>query len=87
VPFLICYHIQLQEQIKSHSPEAIEEKEADLERWEEEFEKLQGLMPVHATKERIRTVELPALEKQIKALETDLPSISEKAEQASNVFL
>lgn len=42
-------------------------------------------MPVNATKERIRTVELPALEKQIKTLDADLPSISEKAEQARNV--
>ncbi|OJA09417.1 hypothetical protein AZE42_03080 [Rhizopogon vesiculosus] len=74
----------LQEQIKKRSPEAIEAQEADLKQWEDEFEHLQGLMPVHTTKERIRTVELPALEKQIKILETDLPSIIEKAEQASN---
>ncbi|KAG0695286.1 hypothetical protein DFH29DRAFT_1005625 [Suillus ampliporus] len=38
-------------------------------------------MPVFATKERIRTVELPALEKQIKALDADLPSNSEQAAQ------
>ncbi|OAX38147.1 hypothetical protein K503DRAFT_770797 [Rhizopogon vinicolor AM-OR11-026] len=72
----------LQEQIKKRSPEAIEAQEAELKQWEDEFEHLQGLMPVHTTKERIRTVELPALENQIKTLETDLPSIIEKAEQA-----
>jgi hypothetical protein len=44
--------------------------------------RLRDLMPVFTTKERIRTVELPALERQIKALDEDLPSISEKAEQA-----
>ena len=87
VPPLTGHRIQLQEQIKAHSPEAIKAQEADLERWEEEFKKLQGLMPMHTTKERLRTVELPALEKQIKALETDLPSVSEKAEKASNVLL
>jgi hypothetical protein len=36
---------------------------------------------------RSGTVEIPALEKQMKALETALPSISKKAEQAGNIFL
>jgi chromosome segregation ATPase len=86
-PPLIGHRIQLKEQIKKHSPDAIKAQEAALQQWEEEFAQLQGLMPVNTTKERIRTVELPALEKQIKTLEADLPSISEKAEQASNAFL
>jgi hypothetical protein len=35
---------------------------------------------------RSRTVEIPILEKQIKALETDLPFIGEKAEHEATFF-
>lgn len=74
--------IQLKEQIKNHSPEAMEIQKAEVAQWESEVKDLRALMPVFTTKERIRTVELPALESQIKALDEDLPSNSEKAEQA-----
>lgn len=74
--------IQLKEQIKNHSPEAVEAQKAEVAQWESEVKDLRALMPVFTTKERIRTVELPALERQIKALDEDLPSNSEKAEQA-----
>lgn len=74
--------IQLKEQIKNHSPEAVEIQKAEVAQWESEVKDLRALMPVFTTKERIRTVELPALERQIKALDEDLPSNSEKAEQA-----
>jgi DNA repair protein RAD50 len=73
----------LKEQIKNHSPEAVEAQKAEVAEWEDEVKRLRDLMPVFTTKERIRTVELPALERQIKALDEDLPSISEKAEQAA----
>lgn len=73
----------LKEQIKNHSPEAMEAQKAEIAVWESEVKDLRALMPVFTTKERIRTVELPALERQIKALDEDLPSNSEKAEQAA----
>lgn len=73
----------LKEQIKNHSPEAVEAQKAEVAQWESEVKDLRALMPVFTTKERIRTVELPALERQIKALDEDLPSNSEKAEQAA----
>lgn len=73
----------LKEQIKNHSPEAVKAQKAEVEVWENELKDLRALMPVFTTKERIRTVELPALERQIKALDQDLPSNSEKAEQAA----
>ncbi|KAG0697633.1 P-loop containing nucleoside triphosphate hydrolase protein [Suillus ampliporus] len=80
---MVVFEKYLKEQIKNNSPEAIEAQKADIQQWENELTKLHGLMPVFATKERIRTVELPALEKQIKALDADLPSNSEQAEQAA----
>ncbi|KAG1761056.1 hypothetical protein EDD22DRAFT_35947 [Suillus occidentalis] len=73
----------LKEQIKNHSPEAVEVQKAEIAQWESEVKDLRALMPVFTTKERIRTVELPALERQIKALDEDLPSNSEKAEQVA----
>lgn len=73
----------LKEQIKNHSPEAVEAQKAEVTQWENELKDLRALMPVFTTKERIRTLELPALERQIKALDEDLPSNSEKAEQAA----
>ncbi|KAG2155166.1 P-loop containing nucleoside triphosphate hydrolase protein [Suillus bovinus] len=73
----------LKEQIKNHSPEAVEVQKAEVTQWENELKHLRALMPVFTTKERIRTVELPALEGQIKALDEDLPSNIEKAEQAA----
>ncbi|KAG1899589.1 uncharacterized protein F5891DRAFT_1189393 [Suillus fuscotomentosus] len=72
----------LKEQIKNHSPEAVEAQKAEVTQWENELKDLRALMPVFTTKERIRTLELPALERQIKALDEYLPSNSEKAEQA-----
>ncbi|KAG2030192.1 P-loop containing nucleoside triphosphate hydrolase protein [Suillus americanus] len=63
----------LKEQIKNHSPEAVEAQKAEVKQWEDEVKNLRILMPVFTTKERIRTVELPTLEKQIKALDEDLP--------------
>ncbi|KAG1739598.1 hypothetical protein EDB19DRAFT_1828817 [Suillus lakei] len=79
---MVGFEKYLKEQIKNHSPEAVEAQKAELEIWESELKDLRALMPVFTTKERIRTVELPTLEKQIKALDEDLPSNSEKAEQA-----
>lgn len=73
----------LKEQIKNHSPEAVEAQKAEVSQWESELKDLRALMPVFTTKERIRTVELPALERQIKSLDEELPSNSEKAEQAA----
>jgi hypothetical protein len=46
------------------------------------IQKLQELMPAHA----LITVEIPTLEKQIKALDPDLPFIGEKAEHEATFF-
>ncbi|KAG2126539.1 P-loop containing nucleoside triphosphate hydrolase protein [Suillus clintonianus] len=80
---MVGFEKYLKEQIKSHSPEAVEAQKAEIEQWESELKGLRDLMPVFTTKERIRTVELPALDKQIKALDEDLPSNVERAEQAA----
>ncbi|KAH7885017.1 ALG6, ALG8 glycosyltransferase family-domain-containing protein [Phlebopus sp. FC_14] len=80
---LAVFEKYLKEQIKKTSPEALKEAAEDLKVWEEELERLQKCLPIQASRDRIKSAEIPTLEKQIKAVEAELPGASEKAEQAA----
>ena len=52
--------------------------------WEAEFARLQGLLPVQASRDQLKSVELPALEQQIQALEAESPAVSRQAEEVGD---
>lgn len=72
---------QLKDQMKKNSPEAVAANKAELKDWVVELERLQGLLPVEASLIRLKSVELPALEQQIKEQESLIPGISDTAEK------
>ena len=72
---------QLKGEMKRSSPQSIAENTDEMKEWEEELERLQKLVPTQASQDRLKGVELPALEKQIKEQEGAIPSIGEKAEK------
>jgi DNA repair protein RAD50 len=67
--------------MKRSSPQSIAENTDEMKEWEEELERLQKLVPTQASRDRLKGVELPALEKQIKEQEDTIPSFGEKAEK------
>jgi hypothetical protein len=67
--------------MRNSSPEVKEANRLELEEWETELARLQALLPVEASRDRVKTVELPALERQMKEIEESIPAISEKAEE------
>lgn len=76
----------MHELMKKASPEAIASNKAEMEEWEAEFERLQALRPVQATRDRIKGMDLPALEAQIKEQEASYPEISDEAEKVTNML-
>lgn len=55
--------------------------------WEKELNRLQALKPVEASRNRLRDVELPALEQQIKEQDALVPVMSGEAEEARHLFI
>ncbi|KAH7924955.1 hypothetical protein BV22DRAFT_469854 [Leucogyrophana mollusca] len=81
---LVVFEKFLSEKIKKASSTApTAENLPTLEEWQKEVARLQKLMPLHASKESIKNVELPALELQIKESEAEIPAVSDKAEEAA----
>jgi DNA repair protein RAD50 len=66
------------------SPEAVARDQLEMADWEKEHSRLQALLPVQASRDRLKTLELPDLERQIDELEASLPAISSKAEEVRN---
>lgn len=78
-----CLFIQLKEQIKKSSPEAMAKTQEDLDDWEVEVKRLQAMIPVEAARNGLMLRDIPALEQQIKDQELAIPAISTKAEEVS----
>jgi hypothetical protein len=72
---------QLRGEMKRSSPQSIAENTEEMKEWEDELERLQKLVPIQASRDRLKRNELPALEKQIKEQEAAIPAISKKAEE------
>ena len=66
--------------MKKTSPEAVALNKQETEDWEGEVSRLQGLLPVEASRNRLRDEEIPALEQQIKDTEGEIPAVSSAAE-------
>lgn len=69
--------------MKKASPESVANIHSELEEWEQEMERLQNLRPVQASRDRLKTTEIPELEANIKAEEAKIPAISAAAEEVS----
>jgi DNA repair protein RAD50 len=69
--------------MKKTSPEVLAANKSDLAEWTKELERLQGLLPIEASRNRLKAVELPDLERKIKEQEALIPDISAKAEKVS----
>ena len=67
--------------MKKSSSTAIEENKLELAEWQAEMDRLQGLRPVQASRDRLKAKEIPLLEDQIKQQEDAHPEISQKAEK------
>lgn len=67
--------------MKRSSPQSIAENTDEMKEWEEELGRLQTLVPNQASRDRLKNIEIPALENQIKEQEGAIPSLSEKAEE------
>lgn len=70
----------MKEQIDKAAKESVRQ---DLAVWEEEMKRLQSLAAIYANRETVLTLEIPALEEQIKQKEERLPALSKAAETVS----
>lgn len=73
--------------MKKTTPEAIKELQKELLDWESELKRLQELAVLSAARTNLQTVELPALEKQIKAKDIEIPGLTTEAEEVRGVSL
>ncbi|OBZ71496.1 DNA repair protein RAD50 [Grifola frondosa] len=78
------YEGNVKDLLKKSSPQAIRDLENELKEWDLELKRLQELAVVAASRETLRSAELPALEQQIKEKEAEIPGLTEKAEQLLN---
>lgn len=85
-PWFLSTCSKMHELMKKASPEAIASNKAEMEEWEAEFERLQALRPVQATRDRIKGMDLPALEAQIKEQEASYPETSDEAEKVADIL-
>ncbi|KAG9308463.1 P-loop containing nucleoside triphosphate hydrolase protein [Chiua virens] len=80
---LVVFERYLKEQInKSSSPEAAANDDKELKEWRKEMDRLEKMLPVQASRDRVKLNDIPALEKQIKTAESEIPPSSEQCEQA-----
>ncbi|KAF7987104.1 hypothetical protein HWV62_291 [Athelia sp. TMB] len=77
----------LKEQIQRNSPESIANEIADLNDWVEELAHFQKMLPVQATRDRLKLTDIPALEKEIQVQEAEIPAITTKAEMAKKLLI
>ncbi len=71
---------QVQEEIDKASTQPIRKAREELEMWETELKRLQSLAAIAANRETVMTVEIPALEEQIKKEDERIPALSKAAE-------
>ncbi|KAH9891681.1 hypothetical protein C8Q73DRAFT_746760 [Cubamyces lactineus] len=71
------------EAMKKSTPEAIRGLQQELQDWETELKRLQDLAVLAASKSKLETVELPALQKEIAGKEAEIPTLTAEADEAS----
>lgn len=72
--------------MKKSTPEAIKEVQKELLDWESELRRLQELAVLAASRTNLQTVEIPALVKQVKAKEAEIPGLTAEAEEARTSY-
>ncbi|KDQ62331.1 hypothetical protein JAAARDRAFT_66083 [Jaapia argillacea MUCL 33604] len=70
----------VKDQMKKTSPESIANNRDEMAEWDAEVKRLQALAPAEASRNRLKDVELPKLERQIKEQEAEVPPMSAKVE-------
>ncbi|GJJ13191.1 hypothetical protein Clacol_007442 [Clathrus columnatus] len=75
--------LQLKDQIKKTSQANVEDVNNELKEWETELARLQELLPIETARDRLKNVEIPALEQQKIAQEALLPEASTAVEKAN----
>jgi hypothetical protein len=80
---VVCYthRPQLNEKIKQTSPEARRLFENDRNDWEVTLKEYRELIPCESSIHRLKEVDIPSLETQIRAQDGLLPSLAEAAEK------
>ncbi|KAI0355000.1 hypothetical protein OH77DRAFT_379120 [Trametes cingulata] len=73
------------EAMKKSTPEAIQNLQSELQDWEAELRRIQELAVLAATKSKLETTELPALEKEIAEKEAEIPSLTSEADEVGGV--
>lgn len=71
----------MHENIKKPVNEKPEELQVELDEWDGELRRLQDLMLLDKTRQKLVDSELPELKKQIEEQEANLPDITSKAEE------
>lgn len=74
------------EKIKKNSPEVVENESNQLKEWQKELSRLENFLPHQASRDRVKNGEMPALEKQIKTAEAEIPVASEQSEQVRETW-
>lgn len=75
------------EQIKKSTPAGIKEIKQEVKDWESELKRLQALAVVAAERDKLKSNQLPLLERQVEEKEAELPVASKKAEEVSLLYL
>ncbi|KAI0771249.1 hypothetical protein BD413DRAFT_604552 [Trametes elegans] len=71
------------EAMKKSTPEAIKNLQLELQDWEVELKRLQELAVLAASKNKLETVELPSIQKELSAKEAEIPGLTSEADEAS----
>ncbi|PIL22506.1 hypothetical protein GSI_15195 [Ganoderma sinense ZZ0214-1] len=80
---MATFEKNIRDALKKSTPEAIKELQKELQDWESELKRLQELAVISASKNNLETVDLPALEKQIKAKEAEIPALTNEVEESA----
>ncbi|KAI0657387.1 hypothetical protein C8Q70DRAFT_1004323 [Cubamyces menziesii] len=67
--------------MKKSTPEAIRGLQQELQDWETELKRLQDLAVLAASKSKLETVELPALQKEIAEKDAEIPTLTAEADE------
>jgi DNA repair protein RAD50 len=72
--------------MKKTTPEAVQNNKNEMLEWSTELARLQSFIPMEASKARLKDIEIPALEQQIKTQEAAIPDISTAAEEVCYIL-
>ncbi|TFY65667.1 hypothetical protein EVG20_g5422, partial [Dentipellis fragilis] len=74
----------LSDLMQKSSDKQNEQRQAELKTWESQLQVLQALVPVETSRNRLKDVDIPALEKNIGELDALIPSLAAAADKASD---